>query len=60
MAKLKFVILLRKRKLYCKYHSNRCAGELYTRRSRLRHILSILKGEVPNVNKRRIKFYSKS
>lgn len=60
MAKLKFMILLRNRKLYCKYRTRESCGELYGKRSRLRHLLALLRGEYPKNGKRRIRFINRN
>lgn len=60
MAKLKFIILLQNKKLYCKYKTRESSGELYGRRSRLRHLLSLLRGEYPKNGKRRIRFINRN
>ena len=59
MGKLKFLILLKNKKLYCKYSTRRSAGEMYGRRTKLRHLLNLLRNEVP-LNRRRIKFINKN
>lgn len=60
MAKLKFLILLKNKKLYCKYKTERSEGELYGRRARLRHLLALLRGEYPKNEKRRIRFFNRN
>lgn len=60
MVKVKFFILLKNKKLTCKYKSEKNDEEIYGRRSHLRHLLAVLGGEYPKNGKRKTRFYNRN